>query len=233
MMLETLSPGTYAEGVPATLTDAAGKVVLHFQFNPETIDYDYESKHAEVPVGATVKQPQHWVRTTGRTIVLPNLLVDTHAERLSAENLLAAVQALTLPAPYEPVDVYFTWGVRTLGPCRLITVKVSENYWLSGAFAGGTMTLTMVEVYTPPVQGPVDTRPVSKNAVVRTPRQKEALLASTRTKLLERITDVTSDVVRQALRDNTFALTTDDYGKVLLEVAGAQYSVNPDTGGIT
>lgn len=139
-------------------TTPQGAILWNFLYNPQALAYSREANYSESnPLGSAVAY-QHYINTSGRTLQLSNILLNSWYEGKSVQPLIDGIQALMQAqigagAFTPPPVLSFVWGSKTFGPCVIKSVQWQETGWLSGAPAYGAMNITLLEVREEQVSG--------------------------------------------------------------------------------
>lgn len=217
------SPRTF---VPAVLTDQEGQILYKLLYAPERQAYFKEAKFTEVSTGGTWIQPQVYNHTTGRTLSLNDLLIDTHCDGKSARELIEGLGRLMNPdgETLKPTVVYFVFGSFSFGPAYIKTLDWSEEGWLNGEFALGRISITLIEIPGPTTSAqttdsttglnpPPAPAPVPLATPNLTPRQKEEARLQADRWLNQNVNRLRPEI-QQRVRSRSFRFLTDDEGVV-------------------
>ncbi|MFS0515149.1 hypothetical protein ACEYW6_10550 [Nostoc sp. UIC 10607] len=206
----------------ATLTDKEGKPLFTFLFNPESKRYSRRADYTEAPTALTSTPSQQYKYTTGLTLLLNNLLMQSYAEGKTCKLLLQKLQGLMVADPTNskltPALVYFTWGSDKFGPAVITSLDWSESSWLNGEVAAARVNLTLLEVpilklaSTPTVK---DLEAASTKTVVLTPRQVNEA-ADAATKWLKANVKKLPEKITALVKVNKYKLSTDPQGNVTI-----------------
>ncbi|MBE9110311.1 hypothetical protein IQ273_12900 [Nodosilinea sp. LEGE 07298] len=146
--LNALAESPQASGVPAVLVDEEGAILYKFLYAPEKQAFSKSAKFTEVPVGGTARQPQVYGYTTGTTLRLDNLLLDTFCDGRSGRELIEGLGRLTNPdaETLKPELIYFVYGTFSFGPAYITDLSWETEAWLNGEPAVGRINITLIEV---------------------------------------------------------------------------------------
>lgn len=155
-VLNGLPTSQYATDIYAYLVDELNKEVFSFLYNPEEKSFTRSAKYNPGVTALTSIPSQQYAYTSGLTLQLDNLLLESHSQGRSCKILLQKLQALMVTDPskgkYAPPTVTFKWGTDSFGPAVITDLKWTETGWLSGEVALASVDITLLEV--PPNQLP-------------------------------------------------------------------------------
>jgi len=145
-----LNNSSKVSDIYAYLVDEKGTQTYVFLYNPESKEFSRESKYDEgVPALGSISS-QHYRNTTGLTLNLPNLLLETYNQGKSCKLLLQRLQSLMVADPkngkYAPTPVYFKWGTDSFGPAVITGLSWVETSWLNGEVASARVNLSLLEI---------------------------------------------------------------------------------------
>ncbi|MEA5447580.1 hypothetical protein VB780_03300 [Leptolyngbya sp. CCNP1308] len=217
--LNALAESPQTSGVPAQLVDDKGAILYRFLYAPEKQAFSKSAKFTEVPVGGTARQPQVYGYTTGTTLRLDNLLLDTFCDGKSGRDLIEGLGRLTLPAAdtLKPPLIYFVYGTFSFGPAYLTNLDWETEGWLNGEPAIGRISITLIEVPGSPTAATTagtetPTTTAGPNPDL-TDRQKLEARQQADTWLTANINRLRPDI-QQRVRSRAFKFLTSDNGTV-------------------
>jgi len=218
-VLGSLDNAVRAGRVPARLDTPKGP--LSFLFNPESKRYSLGAEYAQAGAVGTAIKDLNYVGSSGRSLELSDLLLDSHVAGKSLGKLLEGLQALTKPQGQglAPPVVSFVWGSDIFGPAVITSLDWTESGWLSGEPALARLSMTLEEV---PVDETTAAAPIAPTgAVSLTDRQKEEATAQASGWLADNAARL-KPLVRNAIASSTVAFApADDGGIGLLDGKGA------------
>lgn len=149
-VLEGLNSASKTPNIYAYLQDSADRAVYQFLFNPEEKRFSRRANYNSGVTALSSTPSQQYEHTTGLTLQLSNLLLQSFAERKTCKLLLQRLQSLMVADPangrYSPTTVFFTWGNDKFGPAVITSLDWSETAWLDGQVAEARVNLTLQEV---------------------------------------------------------------------------------------
>lgn len=149
-VIEGLNSANKVSDIYAYLIDENSKSVFTFLYNPESKEFSREAKYDEGVTALNSVSSQHYNHTTGLTLELPNLLLETYNQGKSCKLLLQRLQALMVANPskgqYSPAPVYFKWGTDSFGPAVITNLSWTETSWLNGEVASARVNLSLLEI---------------------------------------------------------------------------------------
>jgi Contractile injection system tube protein len=212
-VLNSLPNALRQAGIPAKLRINSTGDVISFLYNPESLGYSREASYAEAVTGGTGISEQNYIRTAGRTLTIPNLLLDSYAAGKSLSQLIEGLEKLLLPSGIglAPETVSFQWGTKLLSPAVITSISWEETAWLSGEPAQARLNLTLLQI--PEAPSPTDLTAAPTGGINLTDRQRE----DARKKAGEWLTVNASKLrpdVRAAFNSKRFRYLTDTSGNV-------------------
>jgi hypothetical protein len=171
-VLNSLPAAAKVAGIPARLV-LPDLSFISFLYNPEAKKYSREAQYAEAVTGGTGISDQNYIRTSGRTLELSDLLLDSFAAGKSLRQLLEGLEKLILPQAISlpPQTVRFVWGSESFGPAVITSISWEETAWLSGEPAQARLNLTLLQI--PEAPSPTDLTAAPTGATNLTDRQRE------------------------------------------------------------
>ncbi len=149
-VLNGLPNAEYVIDIYAYLVDELGKEVFTFLYNPEEKSFSRSAKYNQGITALTSTPSQQYGYTSGLTLQLNNLLLESHSEGKSCKLLLQKLQALIVADPskgkYAPSPVTFKWGKDSFGPAVITDIKWTETAWLGGEVAEARLDFTLLEI---------------------------------------------------------------------------------------
>ncbi|MEA5603713.1 hypothetical protein [Nostoc sp. UHCC 0252] len=149
-VLEGLNPGERTTDTYAYLVDSLNKEVFTFLYNPEEKVFSRSAKYSQAITTLTSLPAQQYNHTSGLTLQLGNLILETYGERKTCKLLLQKIQALmvadTSKGKYAPSPVTFKWGKDSFGPAVITDIQITETGWLNGEVASARLDITLLEV---------------------------------------------------------------------------------------
>ncbi|MFN6460547.1 MAG: hypothetical protein RMZ41_001700 [Nostoc sp. DedVER02] len=134
----------------AYLIDELGQVIYSFLYNPEEKSFSRSAKYNQGITALTSIPSQQYGYTSGLTLQLDNLLLESHSEGKTCKLLLQKLQALMVADPakgkYAPSPVTFKWGKDSFGPAVITDIKWAETAWLGGEVAQARLDITLLEI---------------------------------------------------------------------------------------
>ncbi|BAY64986.1 hypothetical protein NIES22_50870 [Calothrix brevissima NIES-22] len=225
-LINELSPVDKVIGIYATLVDELNKTVYSFLFNPEEKTFSRSAFYSEGVTALTSLPSQQYKYTTGLTLTLDNLLLESYSRGRSCKSIMQDLQKLMVANPaalkYAPTPVYFKWGKDEFGPAVITDLKWKETQWLNGEVATARVSFTLLEI--PESQLPRKAKEETsqnklkaalKSSNKLTDRQKEEAISKAKGWLKQNINKF-SDNISSLIRINKYKLSVSDNGTVSL-----------------
>jgi hypothetical protein len=213
-----LTNATRTSDIFAYLIDSTTAVVYTFLFNPESKSFSREAKYVESVTALTSTPSQQYFYTSGLTLQLSNLLLESYNRNKTCKSLLQGLQSLMVANPiegkYTPTPVTFKWGVDSFGPAVITNIDWVETSWLNGEVASARVNLTLLEIPDASNQ-PTNTVPRNLPNKVLTDRQKADASSKAKSWLNSNINKLT-DNVAALVRTNNYKLITYGDGVVVM-----------------
>lgn len=145
-----LNPANKVEGIYAYLIDELDNLTFTFLYNPEEKSFSRQARYDEGATALTSTPSQFYSYTTGLTLRLSNLLLESYSRGKTCQILLDRLQALMVADPakgkYAPTPVYFRWGSDSFGPAVITDLSWSETSWLNGEVASARVSFTLLQI---------------------------------------------------------------------------------------
>jgi hypothetical protein len=221
-VIKGLNAAEKVADIYATLVDKEGKPLFTFLFNPESKRFSRNATYTEAPTALTSTPSQQYKYTTGLTLQLSNLLMQSYAEGKTCKLLLQRLQGLMVADPINskltPSLVYFTWGSDKFGPAVITSLDWTESAWLNGEVAAARVNFTLLEVpsikleSTPTAK---DLEKASRKPATLTPRQLIES-ANEATKWLKSNVKNLPENITALVKTTNYKLSTDSQGNVTI-----------------
>lgn len=221
-----LNSSEKVENIYASLIDELNKEVYVFLFNPEEKRFNRQANYSEGVTALTSVPSQHYNSTSGLTLQLSNLLLETYNQNKTCKLLLQRLQDLMVANPskgqYAPTPIKFVWGKDSFGPAVVKDVSWVETSWLNGEVASARVDITLMEI--PEDQQSQQVRSqssqkrlqqVSNTAQTLTNRQKQEARIKAERWLKSNIKKL-SDNISYIIRVNNYIINVDDNGLITL-----------------
>lgn len=225
-LINKLSPADKVLDIYATLVDELNNEVYSFLYNPEDKFFSRGAFYAEGATALSSLPSQQYRYTTGLTLSLDNLLLESYSQGRTCKTLLQDLQKLMVADPtagkYYPTPVSFVWGKDKFGPAVITDLKWKETQWLNGEVAAARVSFTLLEI--PPSQLPnkalVETSQNKLKAALKsstriTDRQKEEAISKAKTWLKQNIKKLPENI-SSLIRLDKYRLSVSDNGTVTL-----------------
>ncbi len=203
----------------------APKPLWVFLVNPQSLRFSREAKYTEISPLASQRSEIQYASTTGQTLSIPDLILQTWYCGKSLRPLLEGIQTLIAAdiknKKYAPPVLKFQMGTREFGPCVLTNVQWEESAWLGGEPASVKLGLELKEVPKAVSRGEIEqqkTKSLETAKVIRekqgkprlplTDRQRADASAAAKKYLETNIKQWAADV-QAAIRGNKYKLSTD------------------------
>lgn len=218
-LLNSLPEAERVENIFAYLSDESGNILANFLYNPEEKSFNKSSNFKEAPTLFTNLPNQQFQYSSGLTLELNNLLLESYTSGRSCKTILETLQRLmepdTIGGKYEPSRLNFVWGSDVFGPAFITDLSWNETSWLNGQVASARVNLKLIQVPSKEtVLSIPDTQPLSF-AINLTARQIDeaktkarSWLNINRNKLKNNLSDV--------LLSNNFELRVETNGNITL-----------------
>lgn len=192
-----------------------------FFYNPQMLRFSGDAKYNETGTFAAREQNQQFGYSSGLTLEVPRLYLDSYCLGKSLRPLLEGLDELrkadVKKSKFNPPILSFIWGSRRFSPCVLTRISWDESAWLSGEPARVQMSLTFLQVPKPGALGAkmtTTTFDADKKALEGKPRQeltdRQRQDASTKAREWLAANQQTLDSTTQNLvRSNRYKLLTD------------------------
>jgi Contractile injection system tube protein len=230
--VQKLKTATYGKATAALVeykkdAELTAPKLYIFLFNPSSLQFSRSAKYSETATWGQKKQDYQYYMTTGRTLKLPGLVLESWYIGKTIKPLLNGLESL-MEADiskniYNPPILSFVWGKNWFGPCVISELSWDEKGWLNGMPANATMNLTLLELPEPvrktdalaPKPKSVDDDPKEltpkAGEKLRNPltdrQMKEA--SAEAEKWLQANKDKCSDVVKGMLKNKSYFLLTE------------------------
>ncbi|UKO99360.1 hypothetical protein [Nostoc sp. UHCC 0870] len=216
-VIEGLNNANKVSDIYAYLVDENSKSVFTFLYNPEQKSFSRTANYDEGITALNSISSQYYKHTTGLTLGLSNLILETYNQGKSCKLLLQRLQSLMVADPskgqYTPSPVYFKWGTDSFGPAVITNISWTETSWLTGEVASARVNLTLLEI--PESQLPNKAKIESSEnrlqaalnkSKVLTDRQKDEGLAKAKTWLIQNRKKLRDDI-SNSVNSNKYKLT--------------------------
>lgn len=197
-----------------------------FLFNPSSMQFSRSAKYSETSVWGSSKQDFQYYLTTGRTLKLQNLILESWYMGKTIMPLIDGIEKLMesdiKKDKFSPPVLSFVWGKRRFGPCVISELSWDEKGWLGGMPANATMNLTLLEL-PEPIRKTDATAPkprIDEDPKELTPKNGEKLrnpltdrqreeASKEAEKWLQANKDKLSDLVRGMIKNKSYYLLTE------------------------
>lgn len=213
-VLSSLPEAERGTDLYAQLVDLEGQQAYAFLYNPEQKQYRRSANYAEVPTGATPIPDQNYLYTSGRTLALSDLLLESYCAGVSLRPLIEELEALLIADEntLKPKPVLFIWGSERFGPAVLTSLSWEETKWLGGEPAEARVSMTLQQL--PSQETPTPT-PNATDETNLTERQREDARDQAGSWLNQNLSRLRPQV-REAVQSSRFRYLTDTAGNVTI-----------------
>ncbi|RCJ20129.1 hypothetical protein A6S26_05255 [Nostoc sp. ATCC 43529] len=203
----------------------AAKPLWQFLVNPQSLRFSREAKYTEISPLASQRSEVQYVATTGQTLSIPDLILQTwycgKSLRPLIEGINLLLQADIKNKKYAPPILKFQWGTREFGPCVLTNIQWEESAWLGGEPASVKLGLELKEVPKAISRGEIEQQKTKAMETAKTTREKQgkprlpltdrqrADASTAAKKYLETNIKQWAADVQAAIRGNKYKLSTD------------------------
>lgn len=155
--LKDLKPASMQKATAALIeynqdANAENKKLFIFLFNPSTLQFNRSAKYSETNTWGQKKQDYQYYLTTGRTLKIPGILLESWHMGKTVMPFIDGIEKLMeadiTKNIYNPPVLSFVWGKRRFSPCVISELSWEEKGWLNGMPANATMNLTLIELPT-------------------------------------------------------------------------------------
>ena len=211
------------------------KAAWTFLIHPQSLKFNDAAKYNEIsPLASSVANLQY-EHSTGATLSISDLLMDTWCLGKSLRPVIDGVRALlkakTDQGKFSPMVLAFRWGSFRFSPCVLTDIDWEVTRVLSGEPARVKMSITLKEIPKPLTRAEKDAKEKQKQALVAdrrvaegkpklplTQRQAEDASKAAKDYLISNKSNFSADV-QAAIASNKYKLSTDrDSGNVSMLV---------------
>lgn len=155
----------------------AAKPLWLFLVNPQSLRFSREAKYTEISPLATARSEVQYVATTGQTLSIPDLILQTwycgKSLRPLIEGINLLLEANIKNKKYAPPILKFQWGTREFGPCVLANIQWEESAWLGGEPASIKLGLELKEVPKAISRGEIEQQKTKAMETAKATREKQ------------------------------------------------------------
>ncbi|MBD2196616.1 MULTISPECIES: hypothetical protein [Calothrix] len=221
-----LNPAKKTKNIYAYLVDELDNLTFTFLYNPEEKSFSKQAKYDEGATALTSTPSQFYSYTSGLTLRLSNLILESYTRGKTCQILLDKLQALMVADPvkgkYAPTPVYFKWGSDKFGPAVITDLSWSETSWLNGEVASARVSFTLLQIPESqlPRKAQVETSQNKLKAALKssnklTDRQKEDAASKAKIWLNQNIKKL-PEKVSSLVKINKYKIVVQDNGIVAL-----------------
>ncbi|ALF55618.1 hypothetical protein ACX27_26700 [Nostoc piscinale CENA21] len=205
----------------ARLVNNLGKDVYTFLYNPESKSFNRRAIYKEGASALTSLPSLSYQYTTGLTLDLNNLILESYSRGKSIRPLLDSLQSLMVANPtrgkYAPSPVTFTWGANTFGQAVITKIDWTETAWVGGEPASARVNLQLMQIPSTsssatPAQS---TQAASSKEQPLTDREKAEAINKARANLRQTLKSLNASVA-QLVRSGNYKLTVSNMGVVTI-----------------
>jgi hypothetical protein len=192
------------------------KKLWTFLYNPSVLRFSGDAKYSESGTFAAREQDMQYGNSTGLTLEIPNLYLDSYCLGKSLKPLLEGIDELRKAdikqSRFSPPILSFVFGSRRFSPCVLTRVGWDEVNWLGGEPARAQMNLTLQQIPEPGKLGlgaiAPELQSLDQLPADLTERQREEGSAAAKEHLNANIQTLSPEV-QGLVRSNAYKLGTD------------------------
>ncbi|MBW4675974.1 MAG: hypothetical protein KME52_18705 [Desmonostoc geniculatum HA4340-LM1] len=155
----------------------AAKPLWLFLVNPQSLRFSREAKYTEISPLASQRSEIQYSATTGQTLSIPDLILQTwycgKSLRPLIEGINLLLEANIKNKKYAPPILKFQWGTREFGPCVLTNIQWEESAWLGGEPASVKLGLELKEVPKAISRGEIEQQKTKNLEAAKTTREKQ------------------------------------------------------------
>lgn len=153
------------------------KALWLFLLNPQSLKFSKSAEYNEIkPLGSKVSELQY-TNSSGRSLSISELILQTWYCGKSLRPLLEGVQKLmeadVKNKKYSPPILKFQMGTREFGPCVLTKLDWDESAWLSGEPASVRLNLELREVPKVTSRGEIEKAKEKATESAKTTREQQ------------------------------------------------------------
>ncbi len=196
-----------------------------FLVNPQSLRFSREAKYTEISPLASQRSEVQYSASTGQTLSIPDLILQTwycgKSLRPLIEGINLLLEADIKNKKYAPPILKFQWGTREFGPCVLTNIQWEESAWLGGEPASVKLGLELKEVPKAISRGEIEQQKTKVMETAKATREKQgkprlpltdrqrADASAVAKKYLETNIKQWAADVQAAIRGNKYKLSTD------------------------
>ncbi|AUT00889.1 hypothetical protein CLI64_11040 [Nostoc sp. CENA543] len=220
-LLTTLSAVERNDSIYAYLSDELGSTVYTFLFNPESKAVSLRANYKEGAAAITSLPSQSYQYTSGQTLELNNLILESWSRGKSIKPLLDSLVGLTRAEPskgkYAPSTVTFIWGGNKFGPAVITSLDWTETAWLGGEPASAKLNMKLLQVPSARNTLTAQQRIEAATATEQSLTARQKLEATNKAKVfLQSNLKTLSTSTGQLVRSGNYKLTVSDTGIVTM-----------------
>lgn len=155
----------------------AAKPLWLFLVNPQSLRFSREAKYTEISPLASQRSEIQYTATTGQTLSIPDLILQTwycgKSLRPLIEGINLLIEADIKKKKYAPPILKFQWGTREFGPCVLTNIQWEESAWLGGEPASVRLGLELKEAPKAISRGEIEQQKTKALETAKTTREKQ------------------------------------------------------------
>lgn len=186
--------------------------VWEFLSNPQSLKFTGNTRYDDAGTFAASVQDQTFNTSSGLTLNLSDLMLETYRYGKTVKPLLEGIEALRKPdiskGVFVPKILSFIFGEFRFSPCVISgSIDWNETAWLNGLAARATLSFSLLQLPTP---GKLGLSEIAPELVPRsfTDRQLEDSAKAAKTYLEQNIEKFSETVVGY-IRANSYKITTD------------------------
>jgi hypothetical protein len=201
------------------------KPAWKFLINPRELKFSESANYGKVaPIASAVEFLQYQA-TSGVTLQINDLILDTWCIGRSLRPLVEGARALMKAKPdqnqFSPMVLAFKWGSKRVAPLVLTSLQWDEQRFLSGETARIRMSMTLEEIPRPLTKAELEEREKRKQDAIADRRESDG---KPKRPLTDRQAKSASDAARDYLKQNKDSFTADIQSKI----SRGMYSLKTD-----
>ena len=189
------------------------QAVWGFLVNPSILSFSRVADYGEQSSFAAKVRDRQYSQTSGRTLSIQNVPLETWYYKKSLAPLIEGINALmeasTENNQFSPPILSFVMGSRRFGPCVLTQLSWDETAWLGGEPASVNLSMTLEEIPKPGLKRDAATQSLQRRQSSLTLRQREEGSAAAK-EYLEENQGSFRDEIASAIASNAYFLETDE-----------------------
>lgn len=207
------------------------KPLWTFLVNPSNLKFSDAAEYDKTSPIASAVPHRTYSNSTGRTLTITDMLMDTWYTGKSLQPLVEGVRALlkakTEQNQFSPPVLAFLMGTKRFAPCVITKLDWIESRFLSGAPGRISMSIVLEEIPTPPTKAELERREKVKREAIADRRQQQG---RPRLDLTDRQQKAAIEQAKRYLNSNKSQFSAEVQGYINL--GKYQLKVNKESGDV-